>query len=220
MQQGVCYIVGAAGLGGVRFAPEPGDFVIAADGGFAELETLGVKPDLVLGDFDSLGYTPEVPGVEAHSPVKDDTDMMLAVRRALERGYRRVVLLGGLGGARFDHSVANLQTLRFLAEHGARGWLVGEGWIVTALRDGELRFPAEARGFVSVFCSGDAARGVTLEGLKYALSDGTLTCGMPLGVSNEFLGVPARVRVADGCLFVLWQGDEAPVRAEGLYGLD
>lgn len=214
MTQQTCYIIGAAPLGGALPHPQPGDYVIAADGGFAALETLGVTPDFVMGDFDSLGRAPAHPNVETHPTMKDDTDMMLAVRWALAHGYRRLALYGGLGGARLDHTVANLQTLRYIADHGALGWLVGEGWVVTAIRDAALRFPAEAEGFVSVFCSGDTARGVTLRGLKYELEDAVLTCGMPLGVSNEFTGKRALVRVTDGCLFVLWQGEAAPEAAD------
>ena len=58
--------------------------------------------------------------------------------------------------------------------------------------------------------SGEEARGVTLRGLKYELTDAALTCGMPLGVSNEFLGKEACISVADGALFVLWQGGVTP----------
>ena len=81
---------------------------------------------------------------------------------------------------------------------------------MTLLRNAALRFPAAASGWLSVFVSGEEARGVTLRGLKYEITDHTLTCGMPLGVSNEFLGKEARIAVADGALFVLWQGGVTP----------
>ena len=219
MAQHTCHIIGAAPLGGAVPRPQPGDYVIAADGGYAALQAIGVAPDFVMGDFDSLGHTPAHPNVETHPTMKDDTDMMLAVRWALSHGYRRLALYGGLGGARLDHTLANLQTLRSIADHRALGWLTGEGWVVTAVRNGALRFGAEARGFLSVFCSGDTARGVTLRGLKYELEDAALTCGVPLGVSNEFLGKPALVRVADGGRVALWQGEAAPEAADDA-GLD
>ncbi len=211
----ICYIVGAVPLGGAVPRPRPGDYVIAADGGYAALAALGVTPDLVMGDFDSLGAAPDHPNVETHSPVKDDTDTMLAVRWALERGWRRFRIYGALGGPRPDHTLASIQTLRYLVEHGASGFLVGEGWTVAVVRNGTLRFPAAARGYLSVFCSGDAARGVTLRGLKYPLDDATVTCGVPIGVSNEFLGEEALVRVREGCLVVLWQGELFPEVCDG-----
>jgi thiamine pyrophosphokinase len=135
---------------------------------------------------------------------KDDTDAMLAVRRGLERGCRQFLLYGSLDGPRLDHTVANFQTLQFLADHGAFGCLIGKATIAAVIKNGTLCFPAGLEGTVSVFCSGPAARGVTLEGLYYPLENGTLTPGFPLGASNHFTGKEARIRVEDGSLLVLW----------------
>ena len=205
----ICYIVGAAPSEALP-APREGDFLIAADRGYASLRAAGLAPDLIMGDFDSLGYTPEGENVLPHSPIKDDTDLLLAIRWAMERGWRRFVIYGALGGKRLDQTVASFQTLRFLADHGAKGRLVGDGWNVALLQNAALRFPPAASGWLSLFVSGEEARGVTLRGLKYELTDAALTCGIPLGVSNEFLGCEARIAVADGVLFVLWQGDVLP----------
>ena len=205
----ICYIVGAAPAEALPEVRE-GDFLIAADRGYDALRRAGIAPDLIMGDFDSLGYTPEGENVLPHSPIKDDTDLLLAIRWAMERGWRRFVIYGALGGKRLDQTVASFQTLRFLADHGAKGRLVGDGWNVALLQNGALRFPSTASGWLSLFVSGEEARGVTLRGLKYELTDAALTCGMPLGVSNEFLGQEARIAVADGALFVLWQGDILP----------
>ena len=206
----ICYIVGAAPTEALP-APREGDFLIAADRGYKALRAAGIAPDLIMGDFDSLGYTPEGANVLSHSPIKDDTDLLLAIRWAMERGWRRFVIYGALGGRRLDQTVASFQTLRFLADHGAAGRLVGDGWNVALLQNAALRFPSAASGWLSLFVSGEEARGVTLRGLKYELTDAALSCGMPLGVSNEFLGCEARIAVADGALFVLWQGDVLPV---------
>ena len=205
----ICYIVGAAPSEALP-APREGDFLIAADRGYASLRAAGLAPDLIMGDFDSLGFTPEGDNVLPHSPIKDDTDLLLAIRWAMERGWRRFVIYGALGGRRLDQTVASFQTLRFLADHGAKGRLIGDGWNVALLQNAALRFPSAASGWLSLFVSGEEARGVTLRGLKYELTDAALTCGMPLGVSNEFLGCEARIAVADGALFVLWQGDVLP----------
>ena len=205
----ICYIVGAAPTEALP-SPREGDFLIAADRGYEALRAAGIAPDLIMGDFDSLGFTPEGENVLPHSPIKDDTDLLLAIRWAMERGWRRFVIYGALGGKRLDLTVASFQTLRFLADHGAKGRLVGDGWNVALLQNAALRFPSTASGWLSLFVSGEEARGVTLRGLKYELTDAALTCGMPLGVSNEFLGCEARIAVADGALFVLWQGDVLP----------
>ena len=199
---GKCVIFCAAECDGLPLPLEPGDHVIAADGGLAHTEKLGITPQEILGDFDSLGY---VPADSRVFPVeKDDTDAMLAVRRGLDLGYREFILCGSLDGPRLDHTVANFQTLQFLCDRDAWGYLVGRDYLVTVVRNGVLRFPADAQGIVSVFCLGRDARGVTLDGLHYPLQDGTLTAGFPLGVSNHFTGAPAAISVRDGSLLVLW----------------
>ena len=179
-----------------------GDFLIAADGGLRHLHRLGLEPDGILGDFDSLGYAP---GGAAVFPIeKDDTDSMLAVRRGLSLGCRHFVLYGGLDGPRLDHTIANLQTLQFIADHGATGYLVGLRTIATVVKNATVSFPKEAEGILSVFCMGADANGVTLRGLKYPLSNGSLSAGFPLGVSNHFIGKPARITVEKGRLLALW----------------
>ena len=80
---------------------------------------------------------------------------------------------------------------------------------MTLLKNGALRYPSSASGWLSIFASGSEARGVTLRGLKYTLEDASLSCDYPMGVSNEFLGEDALVQVTDGCLYVLWQDDGA-----------
>ena len=189
------------------------DFIIAADGGLSHLRGLGIEPSEILGDFDSLGYTPADARV---FPVeKDDTDAMLAARRGLELGYREFVFYGSLDGPRLDHTVANFQTLQFLADHGATGYLVGLHTMVTVVKNGQIRFPAEAEGILSVFCLGAEAKGVTLENLHYPMKDGTLSPGFPLGVSNHFTGKPASVAVKDGSLLVLWDRSAGFPEREG-----
>ena len=199
---GKCIIFCAAGFDGLVQPIAREDFVIAADGGLAHTQTLGITPNEVLGDFDSLGFTPE--GANVFPVEKDDTDAMLAVRRGLSLGYREFVLYGSLDGPRLDHTVANFQTLQYLADHNAAGYLVGSTYVVTVVKEGSIFFPAQADGTVSVFCMGKDAEGVTLEGLYYPLEKGTLTAGFPLGVSNHFTGQPAAITVEKGSLLVLW----------------
>ena len=197
-----CVIFCAAGFDGLAAPIENNDIVIAADGGLLHTQRLGITPEVILGDFDSLGFVPE--GANVFPVEKDDTDAMLAVRRGLSLGYREFWFYGSLDGPRLDHTIANFQTLQFLCDHGAFGYLIGNDYIVTAVKNGELRFPAEAKGTVSVFCLGSDAQGVTLEGLHYPLEKGILSAGFPLGVSNHFTGSPARIRVEEGSLLVLW----------------
>ena len=199
---GKCIIFCAAGFDSLVEPLQKDDFVIAADGGLVHTEKLGIVPDEILGDFDSLGYTPQ--GANVFPVEKDDTDAMLAVRRGLSLGYREFVLYGSLDGPRLDHTIANFQTLQFLADQGAVGYLAGTDYLVTVLKDGTLTFREGAEGTISVFCQGPDAEGVTLEGLYYPLENGTLSAGFPLGVSNHFTGKAATITVKKGSLLVLW----------------
>lgn len=201
----VCYVVGAMSLSmSLRPYPAPGDYVIAADRGYDSLMAFGVQPDLVVGDFDSLGHTPSHPNVIQLPAEKDDTDMVFALRKGLELGYRRFVLLGGVGG-RVEHTYANLQLLDWLTTQGAQGFLAGEKTVATALRDGAMYFPKTMSGYLSVLCNSGTAEGVDLEGLKFPLADYTLSGSLPLGVSNEFTGESARVSVKSGSLILIWE---------------
>ena len=178
------------------------DLVIAADGGLLHTQKLHIPPHVILGDFDSLGYTPE--GSTVFPVEKDDTDAMLAVRKGLELGYKAFYLYGSLDGPRLDHTVANFQTLQFLCDHGAYGYLIGKDYMVTVVKDGALHFDASCTGIFSVFCMGADAAGVTIRGGKYDAENVTLSAGFPLGVSNHFIGEEAEVSVEKGRLLIIW----------------
>jgi len=200
-----CYIAGAGDFVG-RQLPGPEDYIIAADGGFSKLTALGITPDLVVGDFDSLGTVPDHPNI-LHSPVeKDDTDMMLAVRQGLARGYKSFIIDGGLDG-RPDHTLANIQILTYISRSGARGVLLGRDMCITAVTNGSIVFKPGASGRISVFSITGNAGGVTLTGLKYPLENAVLTSDYPLGISNEFTGVTSTVSVLSGTVVVMWTGD-------------
>jgi len=198
-----CIVFCAAEFNNLIAPIEAGDCIIAADGGLRHTRNLGITPDVILGDFDSLGFEPE--GANVFPVEKDDTDAMLAVRRGLAMGYREFLLYGSLDGPRLDHTVANFQTLQFLCDHGAFGFLAGLEMMATVVKNGSLFFPAGCEGTISVFCMGPDAHGVTLKGLFYPLENGTLTAGFPLGVSNHFTGEPAEITVEDGSLLVIWE---------------
>ena len=199
---GKCIIFCAAEFHGLIAPLSSDDYIIAADGGLAHVEKLGMTPNGILGDFDSLGYTPS--GSTVFPVEKDDTDAMLAVRKGLELGFQEFYLYGSLDGPRLDHTVANFQTLQFLCDHGAFGYLIGKDYIVTAVKNGSVRFPASCSGIFSVFCMGADAKGVTIQGGKYDAENVTLSAGFPLGVSNHFEGRDVTVSVEAGSLLNLW----------------
>ena len=197
-----CIILCAGGFDGLLAAPEEGDYIIAADGGYRHALTLGLTPDCILGDFDSLGFVPE--GANVFPVEKDDTDAMLAVRQGLKLGFDTFYIYGGMEGDRVDHTVANLQTLFYLTAHGASGYLVGKKQIATVLQNSTLCLPARDRGTVSVFALGGDARGVTIKGLHYEAENITLSPAFPLGVSNHLAGKDAKITVENGTLLVIY----------------
>ena len=196
-----CIIFGAAEFDRLHLPIEKDDLLIAADGGLEHFAKLDRAPDVVLGDFDSLGYTPE--GAKVFPVEKDDTDVMLAIRHGLAAGYREFLIYGGMDGKRLDHTIANLQALSFLRANGARGYLMGREQIATVIEKETAVFKA-AEGILSVFCMGRAATGVTIRGMQYELEKGTLTAEFPLGVSNHFIGCPAEIKVSEGKLLLIW----------------
>lgn len=212
-----CYIVGAGSFEKLDSLPQEGDLVIAADGGYAYLRQLGIQPNVLLGDFDSLKYVPEHDHILRHSPIKDDTDMALAAFYAQEKGYRLFYLYGGLGGKRLDHTMANFQLLTGLSRAGMKAYLIGENNIVTAITGEWISFAKEAEGMISVFSMTDVSAGIWEKGLKYTLNDATLKNDKVLGVSNEFIGEESSISVQEGTLLVMWEEHNGlPVRRETL----
>ncbi len=201
-----CYIFGAGEESLPLTCPPRSDvLVIAADGGYdAACRAFGT-PDLVVGDMDSLGYTPKGVAAVCHPREKDETDLFLGVEEGRARGADRFLIYGALG-ARLDHTVANLQVLARLAEDGIEGYLFGaDDTAVAALRGGErLEFSADYYGTVSVLALGTDAVGVTLHGMKYPLEDGVLRSTFPLGISNEFSEEGGSVSVKEGVLLVFF----------------
>ncbi|MDO4290123.1 MAG: thiamine diphosphokinase [Eggerthellaceae bacterium] len=201
-----CALVGASDFNADHFRQmdEAGafDYVIAVDGGLAHLEGIGRKPDLVMGDFDSLGYVPRGMRVTRFPSEKDASDMELALKRAKNR-HTDVYVYGGLG-RRLDHTLANLQLFAHFSELGLYVVAIDESTAVTFITGPDtLEIPAQESGAtVSVFAMNDAATGVFERGLKWELDDFTLTNRTSLGLSNEFTGEAVMIGVEEGTLAV------------------
>ena len=197
----VCYIVGAGEFYG-SFTKEEGDLVIAADGGYDTLLRLGIAPDLLIGDMDSIASA--AVGVELlRFPVKkDETDTHLAYLEGVKRGYTEFALYGCVGG-RDDHTFANYSLLIYAKKQGHTVKLVGNGYETTALFCETGEVDGHVGDYISVFAFGGVAEGVTLRGLEYPLDGYTLTPDFPLGVSNKFESDKATITVKHGALLVM-----------------
>lgn len=197
-----CIIFGAAEFDSLLLPIQQDDYVIAADGGVSHCARMGLTPDAVLGDFDSLGYVPK--DAKVFPVEKDDTDVMLAIRHGLDAGCREFFIYGGMDGIRVDHTMANFQALAFLREENAHGFLIGRHQIAAAIANETLTFPKTAEGIISAFCLGEPATGISIRGLQYSLESGSLSASFPLGVSNHFVGEKAEISVENGCLLLIW----------------
>jgi thiamine pyrophosphokinase len=184
------------------------DLVIAADGGAVLARQLGLAPQVVIGDLDSLPseLRAELEAHEcqfvAHSPRKDETDTELAIRHAVERGAGEVVLLGAVGD-RLDHTLANVFLLGLPDLAGIRTTIVSadsETWLLRG--GGELEIRGRPGDTVTLLPVGQDAVGVSTEGLEWPLDGDTLPFGPARGVSNVMTAPEARVTLRQGLLLV------------------
>ncbi len=202
-----CMIIGAVPMESDAVFKEfnPTDYyVICADGGYDNAVRFGITPDLVIGDFDSAQKRPAKDIRTVTLPVhKDVTDTMGAVLIGQKLGMTSYVLVGCIGGARFDHSIANLHVLLYIANHGGSGVLCTEDTKIFVLRGGRVVFTELKGATVSVFPFDGSSCNVTYEGLEYPLYQKNLMTASTLGTSNSIVADRAEIRVNIGCAVVV-----------------
>lgn len=191
------------------------DRVIAADSGLDHAEKLGIMPTDILGDFDSLedkGFLDACrkKGITVHTfpSRKDYTDTHLALLYAKDLQASSVTILGATG-SRYDHSLANIGLLSWLADQGIEATIVDEHNEMEILKGPAVKeYKKESRWpFFSLLAWGGEVTGVTLKGFSYPLEDGTLTPDISLGVSNEITLENAQLRLKSGHLLVVRSRD-------------
>ena len=199
----VCYIFAALETKTLPYIPTKQDYVIAADKGLDNLKKIGIKPDVIIGDFDSLGFVPSGENIKRLPVEKDDTDVGFAVNYAFELGYKEFVIYGAIGGL-LDHTVANLQLSAYISSKGGKSVFVGDNVFVTSITNDTLKI-SNGKGRLSVFALSDKAEGVFLSGLKYPLENAVIENTFPIGVSNEFTDKSANIAVKNGTLLIVSQ---------------
>jgi len=199
-----CVIVSAG-----SFSPQlgqyllPADTVIACDAGYRHCQAMGVRPQIILGDFDSAPV-PQHPDLVVLPHVKDDTDTHYAARLAVQQGFDRVLMLGALGGRRIEHTLANLSTALWLAKQGVEVTVLDEHSRISYVCPGRPRQYTKGEYlYLSVFPAEGEAAGVSIRGAFYPLQDAALRCEYPLGVSNEFAADVVHISTKQGVLQVI-----------------
>ncbi|MBQ9326093.1 MAG: thiamine diphosphokinase [Clostridia bacterium] len=203
---GTCYVLGAMYAGEwqrILRDRQRDDLILCADGGLDAAIRYGIKPDYVIGDFDSMpashaqGYAHCT--LSAH---KDDTDMRACFLEGERRGYRDFVFLGGTGG-RLDHTLANIQLLSECAQKGYRNCLSDDFNTMRVYAPGTYRIAGDETIYLSLIALSDRVEGITLSGTEWELHDAVLTNTYALGCSNETRAETVMLRFAKGLLGVL-----------------
>lgn len=200
-----CVIVGGADIGNYGFIREKlraDDYVVFCDSGLKHMDGLGAEPGLIVGDFDSH-ENPELPVETIVLPCeKDDTDTVFAVREALRRGFDDFLLIGVVG-ARLDHSLANVSLLLYLDSMGKTARIIDD-WSEMEIVSGKSVTVSGEYSYFSLMNISGCARGISVTGAKYPLSDGEISCEYQYGVSNEVLpGEKAVISLREGRLLLI-----------------
>ena len=193
---------------GVTERPEENDLVIAADAGLLTARGFGIEPSIVLGDFDTLGE-PDVSGETEILRVpaeKDDTDTQLAVRVALERGAREIVIVGGLDG-RLDHTLSTLAILEELDTRHVHATVTSGKNRARFLRNNSTLLPRSHFRYFSLLAADAKVKGVSIDGCKYPLKNAKLTRFFQFAVSNEIVGNCALIDVRRGGVWIVESND-------------
>lgn len=205
-----CVIVSAGELRDYARARDflhEGDFFVFCDGGLAHADGLCIKPDLVVGDFDScdagvLAKWQDSCEIVQLPREKDDTDTLFAVKLALEKGFDDFLLLGAMGG-RFDHALGNISILLYLQGLGKKAVLVDD-YSVMQIVGKESFYIEDSSSYFSVLTVAGDVSGVTIKNAKYPLEKASLNSDFQLGISNEVLpGKIAEVSVEQGRVLVV-----------------
>ena len=185
------------------------ELIIAVDGGWQHCQTLGITPDAVIGDFDSLPdrITKHLQGSATrliqHPPKKAEIDLELALIYALEQGAIEMTILAGLGG-RFDMSMANISLMLHprLRDVSIEFWHLGQRiWRIQPPGDEII---GEAGDTLSLLPLGGDVCGIRTTNLAYPLENENLQLGRARGVSNVLTADTATVTLENGTLLAVW----------------
>ena len=185
--------------------PKDGDLIIAADAGYLNAQKCGVVPNILLGDFDSFDLPEDVSDdteVIQFPTEKDDTDTQLAVRTALERGAKEIVIVGGLDG-RLDHTLSVLAILEDLEARHVHALVTSGMNRARFLRNNSTLIPRSKFRYLSLIAADPTVKGLTLEGCKYPLRKARLSRRNQYAISNELVGNCALIDVRRGGVWVI-----------------
>ena len=186
----------------------------AVDFGMEFFRKAGVKPDVIVGDFDSvkqetLAFFKGQQGIDWLSlvPEKDDTDTEAAIREVIRRGCKRIHILGATG-SRLDHVLTNIGLLGLGVSCGVEILMADSCNRIRMVKNGiSIRKEEQFGDYVSLLPVTPKVSGLTLKGMKYPLFQYEYSCFSSLGISNEIVGDEAEISFAEGILLVIESRD-------------
>lgn len=189
------------------------DYVVCADGGLEKAKKLGLKPDLILGDFDSVDsdllekYKQLKIETVTFPSEKDYTDMELAVEYAVQKGFKHVIMTGA-SGTRLDHTLANIQLLEKYHDLGIDIEIIDNNNHIKIISDNtDINIRYKKGYFVSMVPVTETIEGLTLEGFKYPLCNVIVKRGTAFLISNEITQKFGRIILKKGTALVFVSKD-------------
>ena len=204
MRRGII-IAGGTISGDISNYIRDNDYIICADIGYKYAFSNDIKPNLIIGDFDSSEIPSGFPDIIKLNVEKNDTDTQHCIDYLCGMGIKDIIIFGATGGERIDHTIANLQLLEYGENKGLNIILINDNVKITILNKGTLKISGEVCDLVSVFAI-NKAKGITYKGFKYPLNNGIIKSDNPYGVSNELAEKDGFITVKKGKLLIIYTG--------------
>lgn len=186
---------------------QDGDYIICADGGARHAGNMGLKPDLIMGDFDTLTeielmqFSAMGSEIMPYPREKDFTDTHIALLEGIKRGFKEIIILAALGG-RLDHALANVMLLALPEAEEIDIRIIDEHQELSLIRQKKV-FSGKPGDSLSLLPLSEYVKGIDTKGLYYPLVMGDMRMGVPIGISNYFTGETAEVEVVEGLLLAV-----------------
>ena len=180
-------------------------YIICADSGYKKCISLDAVPDLIIGDFDSSSKPDIDCDITALNVRKDDTDTFSCVKKAIEKGFDEIIILGGIG-SRIDHTYSNILSVNYCYDHNVKCKLVNRNNLISVI-SGENIIKSEGFRYFSIFALFGKCNGLTIEGAEYNLSDAAVLPSEQYTQSNEFKSSAVKINVKEGKILLILSND-------------
>lgn len=198
-----CYIFAGGEFDGFFDQIKNEDYIIGADKGYTYIKKIGLEADEIIGDFDS-SKEPDFLNKTKLKPEKDETDLYAAINIAIKKGYKKIIIYGGLGG-RISHTIANIKIMEEFKKEGIDIELKNKNQRLFVIDKNFVEKKQIENIYISIFALSEKIENLNLINLKYELKNFTLKNDMHLGVSNEPIGKEFKIEFDKGIVLVIYE---------------